>query len=347
MQSTPADSSSGACDAAPVSPTTMTDHPAPLASPITNSAAVDGTALSGPAQTAGGLSGPAQTAGGSREAAMLRGALLRFDRYSFELGLGPQQITQVLEVLNRDIQQVAGAVLDSIRPPSDSSSSIGDDYVMPSCCNADEQPCPTPPPEDRNLDNYVRSLAISSHILQPAFDDLMTCPLAALGHSLAYVEQVSQAADGSELALLASLMRSEACGQMYTELNKAGDGSSEFWNGLVHALSCKLQHKLATVHGWPAPDVRNLVYRSLLLGCMIGAAHPSLQLFCTAAGSNEEHSFSAAAHSTVHEIPGLEPSHPAARVVLCSVLPGVGFVGEAERLICERVVTWAKDPCPD
>lgn len=163
------------------------------------------------------------------------------------------------------------------------------------------------------------------------------------------VHLISQEVDSTEVALLYSLVRSEACRQMYTGLSKAQDGKSKRWNSIMQANSSELEQKLASLHQCTGLNVQALIYHALLVSCMVPAAHPNLRLFCTphpaVADSVMLQPFYAGIHKQVHEVPGLDPSHPASRAVLRTILPGVGFLGEADRIIPERVVTMAKIPC--
>lgn len=281
--------------------------------------------------------------GGSREAAMMRNVLLRFDHHSFELGLGPQQIKQALEVLSRDVEELADLVISNVKPPEASSSSISEDYEMPSG-SEDDPSNQTPFSTDTN---YLRRLDVSSQIMQFVFNDFMVRPLAVLGHSLCAVEPASQPADNSEASLLASLLRGDACREGYAVLCKAKDGKSKRCNNIIRARSIELGNKISAFYHCPATQPDKVVFGALLVGCMVPAAHPSLRLFCTAASPElgPLQPFCSAAHTPVLEVPGLEWSNPAARAVLRTLLPGVGFQGEVERIICERVVTKAKDPC--
>lgn len=299
--------------------------------------------MTGPGVRKIAQSGAAHTTGGSREAAMLRGMLLRFDHHSFELGMGPQQITQLLELLSRDVQEVADAVISSITPQE--ASNISEDYVMPPSNPEDHAP-----EADSDMNAYVHRLDISSHIMQLVFSAFMARPLAAVQHPLSCLEQFSQAVDKPNEALLASLLQGQACRDVHAALLKAHDGTSGFWNDIIQAGSLEFGQQLNSVFQCSCVDVETLVYRSILVGCMVPAAHPSLRLYCTAASLAESgllHPFNAANHTQVHEVPGLDPAHPAAHAVVRTLLPGVGFAGEAERIIRERVVTLAKDPCPE
>ncbi|MEW5303224.1 MAG: hypothetical protein WDW36_005933 [Sanguina aurantia] len=297
-------------------------------------------------------SGSAQTPGGSREAAMLRNMLPRFSHDSFEIGMGPQQVAQLLEVLYVDVQNVTRAVMAVVKPQQTGGSTTEDFVMLCSSSSGDRHSGQAPVSEDDSQQRYQLSLHVSSQVTCWVFNTLMARPLAAVNHQLQYVEEMAQAGDMCEASLLASLMCSEACGGMHTRLLNARDGGDTACNDMVRARSLDLGRHLASLYHCyciaPA-DLEMLIYRSLLVGSMIPVVHPSLRLFCTAASQapGQLQPFNATLHRQVHEVPGLSPSHPVARVVIGSLLPGVGFVGASERLLRERVFTWVKQPCPE
>lgn len=151
----------------------------------------EAAALPSGAGTSAETSATLSSAGGSREAAMLRGVLLRFDHHSFEIGMGPQQISQLLEVLNRDVQELADAVIGSSKTQEVSSSSSSEDYEM-TPCNEEDQAIQEPAAADSCADSLIRRQEISSQIVQMLFDDIMVRPLAAVGHDLSVVESSAQ-----------------------------------------------------------------------------------------------------------------------------------------------------------
>lgn len=294
---------------------------------------------------AAAASGSAQASGGSKEAAQLRGVLLRFSHDSFEIGMGPQQIQHLLELLNMDVQEVAQAVMVSMKPQQTDSNTT-EDFVM-LCSSGEGQTERASDLENSSMATHEQRVKISSQVMLLMFNNIIARPMTALGHALQSVEQLLHAADGDDAALLASLLCSDACTRMYTQLLNLRSGTSEYWDGTIRTGSVELGRQLASIYPCPAPNLETLVYRSLLVGFMVPATHPSLRFICTVAsqGSGQPHPFNAEIHKRVHEVPGLDPDHPVARVVIGCLLPGVAFWGEADSLIRERVVTMAKEPC--
>lgn len=122
---------------------------------------------------------------------MLRGILLRFNHHSFDLGMGPQQIKQLLEVLNRDVEELAQAIFCCIKSPEANSSGISEDYDM-TLMNEEDQSQQSPSLVERCADSLTQRHEISSQIVQMVFNSIMICPLAAVSHKLSVLESPSQ-----------------------------------------------------------------------------------------------------------------------------------------------------------
>lgn len=301
--------------------------------------------------------GPAHTLGGSKEAALVRGALLRFNHGSFEIGLGPQQIQQALDLLDWELQQLASAVANSMQQGG-GSRTTDIDHKMLQCCSGvpaddemepcvddvtifghrlDQPSCAGDPP----VSSYERLLNIRSEMIISIFNDLIVSPLTAVCHPLSVLENAAHLSAKPETAVLASLMRSEACREMCAALNAALESSNTSLHGVLNTQTSQLQQVLTLRFKCPDLDVGKAVYQALLLGCLIPGAHPTLRPVCTVASASDvklQLPFDSAVHEQVHDASGLDSSNPAARVLLRTLLPGVGFLGEAERIICERVV---------
>lgn len=294
------------------------------------------------------------SSGADQDAAVLREVLLRFDQTSFELGLGRMQLDQELGKLKLQADQLADHVVRATDTAMDCSSSTPGWCMVSDSKEQQDRDTAAATSQSSHSATSEERHKILSQIIETTFHSLMAHPLTEMHHPLGVLETSRLPDQNQQSALLACLLRSNACRELHNGLSGARAHSLKALKGSACELSDTLAECVSQVTGQLSntfccviPSVELLVYHALQVGCMVRAAHPRLGLVLTPAclDAGVWQPFSAAMHMSVYEVPGLPNPHPASRVVLYSLLPGVKFENEAACMIPERVVTMARKVC--